>query len=91
MVVVVTLGDLAATTATVATVIMIAVAPTTGGQRHARDEKQNSSPHDRFAVHSRCHHIYSATSTEAVKMWFAPLPRKFVGGEVVESVTVGIR
>lgn len=32
---------------------------------------------------------YSAASTESVKMWFAPVPRKFEGGPVVESVTVG--
>lgn len=34
---------------------------------------------------------YREASIENVKMWFAPWPLKFDGGEVVESVTVGIR
>ena len=34
---------------------------------------------------------HSFASTESVKMLFDPLPLKFDGGDVVESVTVGIR
>ena len=32
---------------------------------------------------------HSVASSESVKMWVAPSPRKFVGGDVVESLTVG--
>lgn len=39
----------------------------------------------------RARRAHSAASTDTVTIWFAPWPRKFDGGVVVESVTVGIR